>query len=241
MKSEITTDFHAHILPYADHGSDSVETSLKQLRIISSYGIKRVVATPHFYPESDNVEMFLERREDCAGELRRALRPEDPEVILGAEVLICNGIERMEGLSRLAIPGTNCILLEMPMTKWSDVTYDTIYAISKMGLVPVMAHIDRYDPRNIEELMRIDVLAQLNPEPFLSHKGRKFAERWLETGRVVAVGSDLHMAHEKTYKSFSSACEALGKYAGHVERSMQRLLDGASPLVAFEPAEKPTN
>ena len=230
MKNGITTDFHAHILPRADHGSDSVETSLKQLGIISSYGIKRVVATPHFYPESDNVDMFLERRAECAEDLKRALRPGDPEVILGAEVLICNGIERMEGLNRLAVTGTNCILLEMPMTKWSDVTYDTIESISRMGLVPVMAHIDRYDPKKIEELMRLDVLAQLNPDPFLSHKGRKFAERWLETGKVVAVGSDIHMASERTYKNFSSACESLGKYAGHVERSMQRLLEGARPL-----------
>ena len=198
--------------------------------MISSYGIKRVVATPHFYPESDNVDMFLERRGECAEDLKRSLRPDDPEIIPGAEVLICNGIERMEGLSRLAVPGTKCILLEMPMTKWSDVTYDTIEAISRMDLVPVMAHIDRYDPDKIEELMRLNVLAQLNPDPFLSHKGRKFAERWLETGRVVAVGSDLHMASDRAYKSFSTACDALGKYAGHVERSMQRLLEGACPL-----------
>ena len=26
-------DFHSHILPRADHGSDSVETSLKQLKL----------------------------------------------------------------------------------------------------------------------------------------------------------------------------------------------------------------
>ena len=193
-----------------------------------------MVATPHFYPESDNVDTFLDRRAECAENLKRALRRDDPEVILGAEVLICNGIERMEGLSRLSVPGTKCILLEMPMTKWSDVTYDTIEAISKMGLVPVMAHIDRYDPKKIEELMRLDVLAQLNPDPFLSRKGRKFAERWLETGKVVAVGSDIHMASERTYKSFTSACEALGKYAGHVERSMQRLLEGACSLAGTE-------
>ncbi len=230
MKSRITTDFHSHILPGADHGSDSVETSLEQLSIISSHGIKRVVATPHFYPMSDSVESFLERRAECAHNLHAAMREGDPEVLLGAEVLICNGIERMEGLRRLTVLGTNCILLEMPMTTWSDTTYETVRAIADMGLDVVMAHIDRYDPRSIEQLMTLDVSAQLNPDPFFSRRGKKFAARWLEEGKVVAVGSDLHMANERAYRDFVGACSSLDGYAEYVQNSMDSLLDGAHIL-----------
>ena len=223
----ITTDFHSHILPGADHGSDSVETSLKQLSLISSNGIKTVVATPHFYPMTDSVETFLGRRAEAAHELHAAMREGDPDVLLGAEVLVCNGIERMEGLERLTVLGTNCILLEMPMTKWSETTYETVQAIADMGLSVVMAHIDRYDPKDIERLMTLDVSAQLNPDPFLSHKGRKFASYWLETGKVVAVGSDLHMAHERMYRDFISACSSLGDRAEGIQSAMDSLLDGA--------------
>ena len=42
------TDFHSHVLPGADHGSDSVETSERQLELVDGAGIDRVVAAPHF-------------------------------------------------------------------------------------------------------------------------------------------------------------------------------------------------
>ena len=57
------TDFHSHVLPGADHGSDSVETSERQLELLNGAGIDRVVATPHFYPSDVTVGEFLDLRE----------------------------------------------------------------------------------------------------------------------------------------------------------------------------------
>lgn len=233
MKSIVTTDFHSHILPRADHGSDGVKTSVRQLELMGSYGIKRAVATPHFYPTRDNVATFLERRDGAARALFGEMKAGHPYVMLGAEVLICDGIENMAGLSKLCVLGTNCILLEMPMTKWSDRTFETVDAVSKMKLVPVMAHIDRYNPKYVDELLELDVKAQLNPSAFSGRKQRKQAERWLADGKVVALGSDLHMADERAYRDFSSAIKALGNYAEEIERSMLRLLNGAK-LMAVE-------
>ena len=230
MTQIIRTDFHSHILPGADHGSSGIDTSRKQLDIIAAHGIKTVVATPHFYPTSDNVNLFLERRSDSARTLKFAMREGDPRVLLGAEVLICDGIDRMEGLEKLTVYGTKCILLEMPMTRWTDRTYETVDAISSMGFDVVMAHIDRYDPKYIEELMRLDVSAQLNPDVFSTRKSRKFAEKWLEAGKVVAVGSDLHGASEREYERFIAAGESLGVYAEAVEDSMEKLLLGATAI-----------
>jgi len=230
MAQIITTDFHSHILPGADHGSDGIKTSRGQLDIIAAHGIKTVVATPHFYPMADNVNTFLKRRGECAARLGSVMTDADPEVLLGAEVLICDGIDKMDGLDSLAVRGTRCILLEMPMTKWTERTYETVDAISSMGFDVVMAHIDRYDPKQIDELMRLDVSAQLNPGVFLSRKGRKFAAKWLEAGKVVAVGSDLHGASERDYKDFIDAGASLGKYAEAVDESMRKLLSGAEAI-----------
>ena len=226
----ITTDFHSHILPGADHGSDGIVTSRKQLDIIRASGIERVVATPHFYPASDNLQTFLARREKCAAALKGAIREGDPDVLLGAEVLICDGIDRMEGLESLTVLGTECILLEMPMTKWGEKTYETVDSIASAGFRVVMAHIDRYDPKYIEDLMTLDVKAQLNPGVFATRKGRRFAEKWLSRGKVVAVGSDLHGANEKEYREFTDAAAALGSYAKEVDGAMRELLSGAKTL-----------
>ena len=230
MKCNLTADFHSHILPGADHGSRGIEVSLKQLDLIASYGIKRVVATPHFYPERDNVDSFLERRTECARILKAGMKEGHPDVFLGAEVLVCDGIERMEGLEKLTVFGTNCILLEMPVTKWSETTFETVEAISDMGLVPVMAHIDRYKPKYVEQLLSIGVKAQLNPDAFAGFFNKKNSMRWLSEGRIVALGSDLHGVDEKAYRAFASATRVLGKYATQIENSVKELLKGAKVL-----------
>lgn len=231
MKSVLTTDFHAHILPGADHGSTGVEMSVKQLEIISSFGIKRVVATPHFYPMRDNVDLFIERRTDSARLLKSVMTEGHPDVLLGAEVLVCDGIERMEGLEKLAVYGTNCILLEMPTTKWTDTTFETVRAISEMGLVPVMAHVDRYKPRYVEQLLSLNVKAQLNPGAF-GFAAKKHSMKWLEEGKIVALGSDLHELDRKDYRTFVSTPKIIGEYAEAIEASMKKLLSGAKMLSA---------
>ena len=44
-------DYHAHILPGCDHGSDGTETSKRQLEAAKAAGIETVCATSHFYPD----------------------------------------------------------------------------------------------------------------------------------------------------------------------------------------------
>lgn len=230
MNNIISSDFHSHILPCADHGSDSLATSIGQLEVISSYGIERVVATPHFYPMRDNVDVFLARRDSCAETLASADIENAPEVYLGAEVLVCEGMERMEGLEKLAIYGTNCILLEMPTVKWTETLLDTVWEISKSGLFPVMAHIDRYDHAEVEHLLALGVMAQLNPNAFSSFRNRRKAFEWLEIGCIAALGSDLHGADDKCYKNFIKATHAAGDYAFGIEASMKELLKDAVPF-----------
>ena len=136
-------DFHAHILPGADHGSKDTNTTKSQLELLKKAGVEAVVATPHFYPQNDNVESFLDRRKACTEELLTIVG-ERPEIYLGAEVLVCAGIDHMPGLERLCIEGTDVILLEMPFSSWRDEHIEAVGKISRSGLTVVMAHIDRY-------------------------------------------------------------------------------------------------
>ena len=65
-------DFHAHILPGADHGSSGLEESLNQLALIRAAGVDTVVATPHFYPHRHTPEEFLQATASAAREARPA-------------------------------------------------------------------------------------------------------------------------------------------------------------------------
>ena len=63
-------DFHTHILPKVDDGSRSLEQSLAMLNELKKQGVKKLVATPHFYANDESVESFLERRNRVYAELK---------------------------------------------------------------------------------------------------------------------------------------------------------------------------
>ena len=102
-------DFHTHILPGIDDGSSSVEESLAMLQMEKEQGASLVVATPHFYPQNDRPEKFLQRRKAAFEQLTEKISPDDklPQIILGAEVYYFKGIGQWEGLRDFAIENTN--------------------------------------------------------------------------------------------------------------------------------------
>ena len=58
------TEYHCHVLPGLDDGSNSLGTSLAMLEMMKEQGVKRVIFTPHFYcHEEESVESFLEKRQ----------------------------------------------------------------------------------------------------------------------------------------------------------------------------------
>lgn len=52
------TDYHCHILPKMDDGSESVEMSIKMLEMMKLQGVDRIIATPHFYAHREKCRAF---------------------------------------------------------------------------------------------------------------------------------------------------------------------------------------
>lgn len=223
-------DFHAHILPGADHGSRNAETTQRQLEMIAAAGTDAVVATPHFYPHRDNAAAFFSRREAALSRLLACKIPTGLRIYLGAEVQVCEGLEELEELEALCVRGTNVILLEMPFGDWGQRLTDTVQAIADRGLVPVLAHVDRYPKKKISELLRRGIAAQLNAEPFLGFFGRRRANRYLKTGSVAALGSDLHGAELGGYGHFLTMRRRLEAQADSVFARTAALLKNAEDV-----------
>ena len=190
---DLKTDYHAHILPGCDHGSDSVETSLKQLKMAKSAGVETICATPHFYPNNESVKSFLSRRSRTFEKLKAASAKNDPKILLGAEVLICDGMDRMEHLPDLCLEGTSELLLEMPFYEWPDNIWDTVFSLNDIEeLDIVIAHADRYPPKNIEVLIDAGIPLQLNAGSLTHVLRRSKYMSWIENGYVAYIGSDIH-------------------------------------------------
>ena len=199
-------DFHTHILPEVDDGSDSLETSIAMLRAEASQGIRRVVATPHFYAQHDTPERFLARRTEAELRLREemAKHPGLPELSIGAEVYYFPGVSNSDILSALTIDKKRCIIIEMPLPPWTDRMYRELEDIyTKQGLTPIIAHVDRYIAplRTLgipKQLAQMPVLIQANAEFFLQRSTAAMAMRMLKGGQIHLLGSDCHNTHDRS-------------------------------------------
>lgn len=210
-KIDLTLDYHAHVLPGCDHGSDSVETARKQLAMAAAARVRTVCATPHFYPHKESIPSFLQRREASARLLRENLTADAPQLQLGAEVLICDGMERLDGLPRLCRSETNELLLEMPFYQWPEAIWDTLYALcERRDIKIVLAHAERYPPEAIEQLIRDNVALQLNSECLTRPLHRKRYLTWIKNGSVKYLGSDIHMLGDG-YRAWEKCVKLLGK------------------------------
>lgn len=226
-------DFHAHILPRTDHGCESSAMAHAQLQLMAKNGTEAVVATPHFYPNQDRVSSFLRARDGAIEAMLHKLPMHElPTVYPAAEVLVCEGIDTMEGLEKLTIAGTSVILLEMPFVRWSDDLIRSVLGVRERGLTPVMAHVDRYLKSDVDTLLAEGLYAQLNAESFGMFGTAKRYVPLVEKGQVVALGSDLHGAKPGDYHGFVKAQKKLGKLAEVLFDSTASLLKDAVPITA---------
>ena len=190
-------DFHAHILPEMDDGSRSPEESAAMLTAMSEQGVTAVVATPHFYPDSEDPTSFLARRKAAVEKLRSVWNPGMPKVYLGAEVAFFNGISRSAALPQLCTIGTDMLLVEMPFLRWPSTVIGELDALrTERGFVVIVAHIERYaemQPRGIEQdLAGRGILLQANAEYYLSRHTARQALRQYGAGVIPLLGSDAH-------------------------------------------------
>lgn len=217
-------DWHSHVLPSMDDGSRDVEESVLMLKALKEQGVNTVVATPHFYANDESVDSFLERRKKSFQMLERALEEDDPSILLGAEVRYYAGIARMAELEKLAIESTRLVLIEMPMTRWTEYTVKELVELSGSSrLTVVMAHIERYlklQPKNVwRRLAESGILMQVNASAF-DGMGKRKAIKLLQSGMLHFVGSDCHNMTSRPPR-ISSAYELISKKCG--EHTISRI------------------
>ena len=160
-------------------------------------GAAAVIATPHFYANDESVDAFLARRSAAYENLRARLPEDAPEIRLGAEVRYYPGIAKMPDLKRLRIEGSRLLLLEMPMTTWTEYTVRELGELAgKAGLTVVLAHIDRYlamQKASVwERLLKNGILMQVNASFFTELRTKRKAISMLKRGEIHFIGSDCH-------------------------------------------------
>ena len=221
-------DFHAHILPGADHGSTTVEESLKQLALASKFGVSRIFATSHFYPHTSSVDHFLAKRDGAYKRLCERMPAGSPEIRLGAEVLLCPNLDQIAGFEKLCVSGTKTILIELPFNDFSKEYVTTVQDIISKGYDVVLAHAECYDEETVEAFIEIGAKIQVNASALTTFFKNPVIEDWKDAGYIVAIGSDIPGTGKRAYKLFAKARRRLGDYLSRVKHFTDSVWDSSS-------------
>lgn len=187
-------DFHCHILPGMDFdGTEDVQESVAMCKLLKSQGVATICATPHFYPWNDDVNAFLDRRTRAYAALQTAGCP--LEILLGAEVQIFQSLCEYP-VDKMCIGDSNVIMLEMPEVRFNNWMITAIEnAVYKFGVVPVIAHIERYgySEEDLRKFARIpNVVFQITIGELKYRSSIGLLDLVSSMGVPVVLGSDAH-------------------------------------------------
>ncbi len=216
-------DIHLHILPGVDDGPETIEEALALANALVQEGVHTAIATPHYndeFPRRSAAEI-QERVNDLQQELHHHGIP--LQLFAGHEVLIQPGLIEDIYAGRIAtLNGSRYLLLELWSTNWLPGTERTIFELRAHGIVPIIAHPERYraiqkDPDRLANLLRQGVLAQVTTSSLLGMQGstaQRCAEQLLKNGLVQTLASDAHGLQKRpvnVVKSLQRAVELLGQ------------------------------
>ena len=136
------TDYHCHILPGIDDGASTLDESIQMARLLAGSGFDSVYCTPHLIKhqyDASNTSVLRSMRELQTALDRKgiALR-----LLAGREYCMDNHFqEYLEDL--LPLEGTRYLLIEIPSCSYQGMILETITAIRRKGLIPMIAHPER--------------------------------------------------------------------------------------------------
>ncbi len=188
-------DLHSHLLPAVDDGARTVEQAVATLREMTRQGVTDVCLTPHL--TASRADQGVPGRHDTAFAALMAVAPGQPRLSRGAEVML----DRPLGEAAAADPGvrlggTRYILVEFPRLVAGEAVSHALAHVLALGLVPVLAHPERYTCCSVNAVHRwrsMGALMQVDATTLLSPRGRGDRARQLvSAGLADLLAADNH-------------------------------------------------
>ncbi|MGQ0764140.1 MAG: CpsB/CapC family capsule biosynthesis tyrosine phosphatase [Gemmatimonadota bacterium] len=213
-------DLHTHLLPGVDDGSPTAETSVEVLHRLLNDGVREVACTPHLV--ASQAAMAPVREYD---ELRADLQSRAPAGIRlhkGFEIMLDEpGCDLRD--PALALGESRAVLVELPRVPVTPAATDELIRLRSSGIVPVIAHPERYQGIKIETLhiwRDIGVVVQGDGLMLLASGHRAdFSRQMLISGVCDLIASDNHGDR----RSLGTVRQWLHEVGGH--RQARLLLD----------------
>ena len=227
-------DLHLHILPGIDDGSSSLEESVRMAKRLSELGFKGAFCTSHYIadsPQAADNQTKNRLREKLQAELDKA--GIKLKLLPGNEIYIDPKMVDFLTTKKATCLGGDFntrkknqhVLFELP--SYAEVSYlrDIIFELKAKGLVPVLAHPERYlfiqkNKEAVFELKKLGVKLQSNYGSIVGQYGGKAKKimKFLLKNRLVSyLGTDIHRAEGSLFLKFEKAEKKIIKLIGEPE------------------------
>lgn len=198
-------DFHNHLIPAVDDGSESLDQSLAALVNMAAQGITHVITTPHFAAslgrQPGAYQAAFERIDQSWNTLLGAVGEHLPNLKLerGVELALDDPDPVIDD-ARLRLAGTRFVLVEFPNFSIPPNSARVLARLKDRGITPIVAHPERYENIEVElttlrEWKRSGAHLQLNAGSLIGAYGsrvERYAWRCLRSGIADYLCSDYH-------------------------------------------------
>lgn len=235
-------DFHSHILPGVDDGSQSLEISKDMLNISISEGVEHICATPHFI--TGEVEITREDYERKIEELKGYYGERDIKILSGLELYINPELPKLYKEKKIwGLNDTRYLLIELPMQEFPIYTEKLFYTLRLEGAIPIIAHPERNTRimKNNELLVNLveqGTLVQMNAGSLRGIYGQTVqscAEKFAGMNLVHMLGSDGHNSTKRSTKIL----EGYERIKAINEKQYQWILENQKRILLGEEVELP--
>ncbi len=191
-------DLHSHLLPAVDDGARTVEQAVAVLGTMAQHGVTGICLTPHL--TATEAEAGVPSAHDGAFALLTARAPTAPRLYRGTELMLDRPLGRMAAANpAVRLGGSRYILVEFPRMVAAATVSHALAHVVGLGLVPVLAHPERYSSCTVEAVRRWRALGgvmQVDATTLLSPRRRgERARRLLKEGLADILAADNHGDH----------------------------------------------
>lgn len=199
-------DIHSHIVFDVDDGPKTIEDSRALLEESYRQGVRTIISTSHrrkgmFETPESKIEENFKQVQELAKEIA-----DDLTILYGAEIYYTSDIlDKLEQGKIPRLADSQYALIEFSMITPYKEIHTALSNVLRLGVTPVVAHIERYhclenDEKKVRDLINMGCYTQINSSSVLKPKlfgdtykfMKKRAQFFLEKDLVHFVASDMH-------------------------------------------------
>lgn len=199
-------DIHSHIVFDVDDGPKTIEDSRALLEESYRQGVRTIISTSHrrkgmFETPEEKIEENFKQVQELAKEIA-----DDLTILYGAEIYYTSDIlDKLEQGKIPRLADSQYALIEFSMITPYKEIHTALSNVLRLGVTPVVAHIERYhclenDEKKVRDLINMGCYTQINSSSVLKPKlfgdtykfMKKRVQFFLEKDLVHFVASDMH-------------------------------------------------